>query len=198
MPNRPKCRAQNVPPHCVRLDAGRTEVAADHAFPSCARLPGQRGTPNGDSRYSWTVDFAARRAMAREDTRPLLGQTTAARVGADDLKEKFKGLKKIKNAGPEIRIREQERAAHDQEAQASAIDATVFDLKAVHPSCRDCHRRAHTCADHCQHRRARADRGRRAGSVEDVVVAAVPIRSRKCRCGSTAQTPRWTAARSGQ
>lgn len=118
------------------------EASAAHVFPSYARLLGQRGTRKGDSRYSWTVDFAARRATARADMQPLLEQAAAARADAVDSKEKLKSLKKTKDAGPEIRelisalevrIREQERAAHDQEAQALTIDAAVFDLKAVNP-----------------------------------------------------------------
>lgn len=124
-----------------------TEWQADeanhgHAFPSYARQLMQRGTPQGDSRYSWTVDFAARRTKAREDMQPLLDQATQARAEAVDLKEKLKRLKKDKSTDAEIkelitalehRIREREKAAHDLETQASAIDAVVFDLKAVNP-----------------------------------------------------------------
>jgi type I restriction enzyme M protein len=39
-------------------------------FPSYARLLPKRGTKAGESRYSWTVDFAARRKQAREAMRP--------------------------------------------------------------------------------------------------------------------------------
>ncbi len=39
-------------------------------FPSYARLLPARGTPAAESRYSWTVDLAARRKKAREEMKP--------------------------------------------------------------------------------------------------------------------------------
>ena len=48
------------------------EANAGNPFPSYASLLSRRGTPQGESRYSWTVDFAARRARAREEMQPLL------------------------------------------------------------------------------------------------------------------------------
>lgn len=56
-----------------------------------------------------------------------------------DLKEKLKRAKKEKKAAPEkllaleSTIRENDKAARDLENQAVAIDAAVFDLKAVNP-----------------------------------------------------------------
>lgn len=119
------------------------EANTDKAFPSYARQLAERSTAQGESRYSWTVDFAARRAKARDDMQPLLDQAAEGRAEAVDLKEKLKGLKKDKSAGAEIkelvtalevRIREREKAARDLETHASAIDAAVFDLKAVNPN----------------------------------------------------------------
>jgi len=54
------------------------------------------------------------------------------------VKEQLKRLKKDKAKqtaidAQEAQIREQEKAARDLEAQALAIDAAVFDLKAVNP-----------------------------------------------------------------
>ena len=37
-----------------------------------AKKSKQRVTPQRDSHYSWTVDFATRRAKAREDMQPML------------------------------------------------------------------------------------------------------------------------------
>ena len=56
-----------------------------------------------------------------------------------DLKEKLKRLKKLKTSDAEVaaligEISEKEKAARELEAQAAAIDAAVFDLKAVNPS----------------------------------------------------------------
>jgi type I restriction enzyme M protein len=47
------------------------EANAGKPFPTYARLLAQRGKAKGDSRYSWTVDFAGRRAKAREEMEPL-------------------------------------------------------------------------------------------------------------------------------
>ena len=56
-----------------------------------------------------------------------------------DLKEQLKRLKKEKAADEvleahDAQIREKDKAARDLEAQAAAIDAAVFDLKAVNPN----------------------------------------------------------------
>jgi type I restriction enzyme M protein len=108
-------------------------------FPSYARLLPQRGTPKGESRYSWTVDFAARRAKAREEMQPLLDGAAKIKAEVVDLKERLKRLKNNKAgtnalAALEAQIREKDNAARDLESQAAAIDASVFDLKAVNPN----------------------------------------------------------------
>ena len=56
-----------------------------------------------------------------------------------DLKEKLKRLKKLKTSDTAVaaligEINEKEKAARELETQAAAIDAAVFDLKAVNPS----------------------------------------------------------------
>lgn len=115
------------------------EANAGCPFPTYARtLPG-RGSLGPDSRYSWYVDFAGRRATARAEMQPLLDRAAVARATAVDLKDRLKRLKKekaapTKLAAVEAQIREQEIATRDLEAQAAAIDATVFDLKAVNPN----------------------------------------------------------------
>jgi type I restriction enzyme M protein len=115
------------------------EAGAGTPFPSYARLLPRRGTPHGESRFSWTVDFAARRAKARVEMQPLLEEAAAIKAEVVDGKEQLKRLKKEKadpkelNALSEL-IREQEKAAKDLETKAAAIDATVFDLKAVNPN----------------------------------------------------------------
>ena len=114
------------------------DTNASKPIPSYARLLAQRGTPKADSRYSWTVDFAARRAKAREDMQPLLDEAAGHKADVVNLKEKLKRLKKDKAAEKilevlDAQIREKDKAARDLEAQAGAIDAAVFDLKAVNP-----------------------------------------------------------------
>jgi type I restriction enzyme M protein len=112
---------------------------ADKPFPSYARMLKRRGQPESESRYSWTVDFSARRAKAREEMQPLLNEAARIRATVVDLKERLKRLKKDK-ADPkklnplEADIREEDKAARDLESRAAGIDAAVFDLKAVNPN----------------------------------------------------------------
>jgi len=111
------------------------EANAGQPFPSYARLLAQRG----DSRYSWTVDFAARRAKAREEMQPLQDKAAGIKAAVVDLKEDLKRLKKERADEKKIEaleadVREQEKVARDLEAEAATIDAAVFDLKAVNPN----------------------------------------------------------------
>jgi len=108
-------------------------------FPSYARMLQHYGKPEGASRYSWTVDFADRRAKAREEMQPLLDNAADLKAAIVDLKEDQKRLKKDKVDAKQIEaleaeIREQEKAVRDLEGEAAAIDAAVFDLKAVNPN----------------------------------------------------------------
>ncbi len=85
------------------------------------------------------MDFAARRAKAREEMQPLLDGAGKLKAEVVDLKERLKRFKKDKAAdevlnGLDAQIREKDKAARDLESQASAIDAAVFDLKAVNPN----------------------------------------------------------------
>ncbi|WP_456708562.1 hypothetical protein [Bradyrhizobium sp. USDA 4452] len=69
----------------------------------------------------------------------MLEQSAAIRTEVVDLKEKLKRLKRngepeSKITAVEARIREQDKAARDLEAEAAGIDAQVFDLKAVNPN----------------------------------------------------------------
>jgi len=115
------------------------EANAGKPFPSYARQLAQRGTPEADSRWSWTVDFAARRAKAREEMQPLLDSAAKLKAEVVDLKEQLKRLKKDRATDDvleahDAQIREKDKAARDLESDAAAIDAAVFDLKAVNPN----------------------------------------------------------------
>lgn len=104
-------------------------------FPSYARQLAARG----NSRYSWTVDLAVRRAEAHERMQPLRDKAADIKEAIVGLKEDLKRLKKNKAAQQAIEtreasIREQEKAARDLEGEAASIDAAVFDLKAVNPN----------------------------------------------------------------
>jgi type I restriction enzyme M protein len=115
------------------------EANAGQPFPSYARMLKQRGNPNVDSHYSWTVDFAARRTKAREEMQPLLDESARIKAGVVDLKEKLRRLKKDKASDAELealdaQIREHDKAARELETKTVDIDAAVFDLKAVNPN----------------------------------------------------------------
>ncbi|GAB4169423.1 MAG: hypothetical protein Tsb0017_18000 [Geothermobacteraceae bacterium] len=108
-------------------------------FPTYASLLPKRGTPEGESRYSWTVDFAARRAKAREEMQPLLDEAATLKAEVVELKDRLKQLKKEKAdkgtlTALNAEIKSKEKAAKALEDKAAAIDAAVFDLKAVNPN----------------------------------------------------------------
>ena len=108
-------------------------------FPSYARMLAHLATPQGESRYSWTINFAKRRADAREEMQPHLDKASAIKEEVVTFKEKIKALKKVNTKNPlikelEEKISIQEKAARDEEAIASDIDAKVFDIKAVNPN----------------------------------------------------------------
>ena len=115
------------------------EANAGKDFPSYARMLQQHGKPTGDSRYSWTVDYLARRAKARAEMQPLLDEASEIKAAVIDLKEKLKRLKKAKVGDAEllkldVQISDQDKAARELETKAANIDAAVFDLKAVNPN----------------------------------------------------------------
>ncbi|MBL8511410.1 MAG: N-6 DNA methylase [Betaproteobacteria bacterium] len=123
----------------LEAEGQANEDSAGNPFPSYARLLQHHGQAEGASRYSWTVDFADRRAKARAEMQPLLDKAAGIKTTVVDLKERLKRLKKSKADEEqidalEIDIRDREKAARDLEAEAAAIDAAVFDLKAVNPN----------------------------------------------------------------
>ncbi|SFZ79556.1 N-6 DNA methylase [Chitinimonas taiwanensis] len=131
--------ADDALPAILMADWQSDEENAGSLFPSYARMLQHHGQAEGASRYSWTIDFAARRAKAREEMQPLLDKAAEIKAAVVDLKERLKQLKKDKADESEIEaleadIREKEKAARDLEAEAAAIDAAVFDLKAVNPN----------------------------------------------------------------
>jgi len=126
-------------PAILTADWLADETNAGEPFPSYARMLSQRGRPEGASRYSWTLDFAARRAKARAEMQPLLDDAAQIKATVVDLKEQLKRLKKDKASDAELlaltsEIQEKEKAARDLETKAADIDAAVFDLKAVNPT----------------------------------------------------------------
>lgn len=126
-------------PTILTADWLTDEVNAGKPFPSYARMFQHHGKLEGASRYSWTVDFAARRAKAQAEMQPLLDEAARLKAAVVDLKEQLKRLKKdkileVERLALSTQILEKEKAARDLETQASDIDAAVFDLKAVNPT----------------------------------------------------------------
>jgi type I restriction enzyme M protein len=108
-------------------------------FPSFALMFAYRGKAEGDSAYSWTIDFAARRAKAREEMEPHLAEVEKLKLQIVEHKEKLKALKKTKATEEEIdslseTIKATEKAAREAQSKADNIDAAVYDLKAVNPN----------------------------------------------------------------
>lgn len=115
------------------------EENAGKPYPSYARQLALRGTKDADSRYSWTVDFAARRAQARADIQPINEAAAAVKAEVVSLKERLRALKKSKASSDVLetvqdQIVQKEKAARELDNQVIAIDAAVFDLKAVNPN----------------------------------------------------------------
>ncbi|AEG10670.1 N-6 DNA methylase [Shewanella baltica OS183] len=125
-------------PNILTADWQADEANAGKTFPSYARMLQHHGSEKGNSRYSWTIDFAGRRAKAREDMQPLLDEASTIKASVVDLKEQLKRLKKDKADKAKLdtvseQINEREKAAKELENKAADIDSAVFDLKAVNP-----------------------------------------------------------------
>ncbi len=114
---------------------------ADKSYPTFARMLAMRGTAAAESDFSWTVDMEARRAKAREDMVPHLTEVGERRNEVIALKEKLSALKKTKASdakqqGCRSAIIAAEKAARDAQTKVDAIDAAIYDLKAVNPRAR--------------------------------------------------------------
>ncbi|EGM79134.1 type I restriction-modification system methyltransferase subunit [Rheinheimera sp. A13L] len=125
-------------PNILTADWLADEGNAGKAFPSYARMLQNHGTEKGGSRYSWTIDFAARRAQARSEMQPLLDEAATLKAVVVDLKEQLKWMKKDKTDKTKVeavtaQITEQEKLVRELENKAADIEAAVFDLKAVNP-----------------------------------------------------------------
>jgi type I restriction enzyme M protein len=106
-------------------------------FPTLARLLTKNGTPEGDSDYSWTIDFTAVRVKARADMAPHLANVERLRNQAVALKDELAQLKKKRDDDRQAVCREEllatEKSLREAQAKADSIDAGTFDLKAVNP-----------------------------------------------------------------
>lgn len=109
-------------------------------FPSFARLLAHRSKVSDESSLSWMLDFNARRAKAREEMAPYLAEAEQLKDQVVTLKEKISALKKTtkdrdaKLLAKREELDAKEKSIREAQAKANAIDASVFDLKAVNPT----------------------------------------------------------------
>jgi type I restriction enzyme M protein len=112
-------------------------------FPSYARMIENHGKHEGNSYYSWTIDFADKRAKAREAMQPFVDEIFKIKNEIIGQKEELKRLKLIKADKKQTKekikeldtkIKDNDKLAREQQAKADEIDAAVFDLKAVNPN----------------------------------------------------------------
>jgi type I restriction enzyme M protein len=126
-------------PATVTTEWASEEGNEGKLFPSYARMLAHCGTKKGESRYSWTVDFADKRKQARAEMQPLQEEAAKVREVIVDLKEQLRELKrssaaKAKIDAMETAIAGKQKSVRELEAKAAGIDAAVFDLKAVNPN----------------------------------------------------------------
>ena len=119
-------------------DWSEQEENAGKPFPTFARMLAARGSLAGESDFSWSVDFAARRAKAREDMAPHLARVESKKAETVSLKDRLAALRKADADASKLDacradIAAADKAARDAQAKADAIDAAVYDLKAVNP-----------------------------------------------------------------
>lgn len=128
-------------PATLTGDWRKQEENANKPFPTFARLLAQHGTKEADSDFSWTVDFAGKRAKARDEMAPHLAEVERLKAEAVTLKEQLALLKKeTGNDKALTQCRGQlltvEKRTRESQTAADLIDAATFDLKAVNPRAR--------------------------------------------------------------
>ncbi|MCX7150865.1 MAG: N-6 DNA methylase [Rhodocyclales bacterium] len=128
-------------PATLVADWREREGNAGKPFPSFSRMLPKRGTLEAETDLCWTVDFSARRAKARKDMTPYLTEVEARKAEAVALKDEVLAMRRVGAGDTAIlerreRLAAVEKAARDEQAKADAIDAAVFDLKAVNPRVR--------------------------------------------------------------
>lgn len=117
------------------------EGNADKPFPTFALMRAKHDKTEAESDFSWTIDFAARCTKAREEMAPHLLEVEKQKNESVALKDKIAALKKAKadikklNA-VQVELTVVEKTMREAQAKADAIDAAVYDLKAVNPRVR--------------------------------------------------------------
>ncbi len=119
-------------------DWSEQEENAGKPFPTFARSLAARGSVSAETDFSWTVDFTARRDEARNDMAPHLAEVEAQKARAVMAKDRLAATRRADADSSEMdacraEIAAAEKAGREAQSKADAIDAAVYDLKAVNP-----------------------------------------------------------------
>lgn len=114
--------------------AKKTPFTRQHLKEFFALLP-----TRGESERSWTVDFAARRRLAKEEADAVRSEANEPKGRLRNLREEFDRLKKSKATTAELdsiklRISGCDKEIREIESKAQTIEDAAFDLKAVNPN----------------------------------------------------------------
>jgi type I restriction enzyme M protein len=96
-----------------------------------------------DSERSWTIDFAARREKARQESEPYKQKVRQLENEAYQTKEKVKQLKQQSPQNKDeinklqTKIAELDFQARENRSKAEAIENAIYDIKAVNPNAKD-------------------------------------------------------------
>jgi type I restriction enzyme M protein len=114
----------------------KTPLTLQHFARFLELLP-QRGGDEAETAHSWTLDFAARLASAREQAAPLRREADAQREKAVELREQSRLARRDGRSIDADALATQsaaaEKLAREATAKAQGIEDAAYDLKAVNP-----------------------------------------------------------------
>jgi type I restriction enzyme M protein len=114
----------------------KTPLTLQHFTHFFELLP-QRGSDAAETEQSWTIDFAARLARARDEAAPLRREAEAQRENALALRELSRQARRAGRDHEADRLAAEsaaaERLAREATSKAQGIEDAVYDLKAVNP-----------------------------------------------------------------
>jgi type I restriction enzyme M protein len=120
-----------------QIKVGKKNPLTLAQFGKFFELLDKRGTPEGETGQSWSVDFAARRQKASDEAAPHRREAEAQREKALNLREQAKAYRKSDQPEQANKLATQieaaEKAAREAVGKAEAIEDAVYDLKAVNP-----------------------------------------------------------------
>ena len=97
----------------------------------------KRGTTEGETEHSWTVDFVERKRKAADEAAPFRTRASAHSEQARSFREEAKSLRKtgkIKQADTLVeQAQGADKLSHEALGKAQSIEDAVYDLKAVNP-----------------------------------------------------------------